>query len=87
MKVNINDSVKFKLTDEGLKILNDPELFPSNRLDFLKSMRNNEGYIICEFWRFIQLIGGENIYHGRNPLTEDNCFELIDVINNQIQVK
>jgi len=63
-KFNINDDVKVKLNEEGLKVW--------KKANFYNELQKDEnGYYTFQFWDFMNIFG-EHIYLGSNCLFENN---------------
>jgi hypothetical protein len=71
---NLNDSVRFKLTPRGEKILKD--YLAAQQIDFgcnaASCYRKNEcGYVTCALWEFMNVFG-PHIAMGFNLIIEEN---------------
>ena len=79
MKINLNHTIKVKLTDLGNKIYedylqNEYELlshYPGLRWIDLKHREDQDGYIHFQLWEFMSIFG-EHFYNGSEAVTENN---------------
>ena len=79
MKINLNYTIKVKLTDLGNKIYGDylqneyklSSHYPGLRWIDLKHKEDKDGYIHFQLWEFVHIFG-EQYYVGSEAPTEDN---------------
>ena len=77
VKCNINDKIRFKLTERGERVL----LGCLNKLSPITIPRDEEGYIELSFWEFLSIFN--DISWAVKEIFEDNTFfiEGLDVHN------
>lgn len=80
MKINLNHTIKVKLTDLGNKIYEDYlqneykslSHYPGLAAVRLEKEKDQDGYINFQLWDFMRIFG-EHFYVGSEAVTEDNA--------------
>ena len=70
MKININDSVKIKITSLGRKIIEAEaqevrKMAPDYDSSYIYNSQDDDGYVLMQLWRVMQLFGGKMGLHQR----------------------
>ena len=78
MKININDNIKVKLTEHGLKLLKEHYGQLNKMFNVKKEVKLDEnGYFTQQLWSVMQIFG-TYMYNGAPTIFENNSIEIDD---------
>ena len=63
MEINLNDTVRVKITDVGRKMIDDEtrevkKFMPSYDSSYIYYSQDDDGYVSMQLWRVMELFGG-----------------------------